>query len=154
MLARRAVAPCGTPAAELDRTGGRRKRALLADLFESLTAAIYLDGGVEAARSFILRQFRGRFEDIARDEMPFRDYKSALQERLHGMGCPSPDYEVVNESGPDHSKEFLVSVSSEGVALASGTGRSKKAAEQDAAEHAIARLEATVEESPNRSVES
>jgi ribonuclease-3 len=123
-----------------DRTGGRRKRALLADLFESLTAAIYLDGGIHAAREFILRVFQDRFEDIARDEMLFRDHKSALQEQLHGMGSPSPVYQVVKESGPDHRKEFLVSVSSEGTVLAHGKGRSKKAAEQEAAETAITRL--------------
>jgi ribonuclease-3 len=125
-----------------DRTGGRRKKALLADLFESLTAAIYLDGGIEVARDFILRQFQERFEDIARDEMPLSDHKSALQEMLHGKGCPSPDYQIVEESGPDHRKEFLVSVSSKGEVLAQGNGKSKKAAEQDAAERAISRLEA------------
>lgn len=124
-----------------ERTGGRRKRALLADLFESLTAAIYLDGGIEPARNFILRQFGERFEDIANDEMPFKDHKSALQERLHGMGCPGPYYEVISESGPDHRKEFMVSVSSEGEVLARGTGRSKKIAEQQAAEHAMGKLE-------------
>ncbi len=123
-----------------DQTGGRRKRALLADLFESLTAAVYLDGGIRPARSFILRRFRKRFEEIAKDEMPYKDHKSALQERLHGMGSPSPNYEVVKESGPDHRKEFLVSVSSEGTVLAHGSGRSKKAAEQKAAEQAIAKL--------------
>lgn len=124
-----------------DRTGGRRKKALLADLFESLTAAVYLDGGMEPARDFILRQFNKRFKDIAKDEMPFKDFKSALQEKLHGMGCPSPDYDVVEESGPDHRKEFLVSVASKGIVLAHGKGRSKKSAEQDAAEQAIAKME-------------
>ena len=133
-----------------DRTGGRHKRALLADLFESLTAAIYLDGGIEAARRFILRHFRERFVDIARDEMPFKDHKSALQEQLHGLGYPSPAYEVVKESGPDHKKEFLVSVSSEGTVLAHGPGKSKKAAEQRAAEQAIAKLA----EMPSKSEES
>lgn len=133
-----------------DRTGGRRKRALLADLFESLTAAIYLDGGIEPARDFILRQFQERFEAIAKDEMPFSDHKSALQEKLHGMGCPSPDYQIVEESGPDHKKEFLVSVSSQGAVLAQGTGKSKKSAEQDAAEHAISKLETTVSEGPEK----
>jgi ribonuclease-3 len=123
-----------------DRTGGRRKKALLADLFESLTAAIYLDGGIEAAKAFILREFRERFEDIAEEKMPIGDHKSALQERLHGMGRPSPVYEVLDETGPDHRKEFLVSVSSEGMVLAHGTGRSKKAAEQEAAGQAIAKL--------------
>jgi ribonuclease-3 len=123
-----------------DQTGGRYKKALLADLFESLAAAIYLDGGIEAARIFILREFRRRFEDIARDEMPFKDHKSALQEQLHGLGFPSPAYEVVRESGPDHKKKFLVSVSSEGTILAHGSGGSKKAAEQEAAELAIAKI--------------
>lgn len=129
-----------------DRTGGRRKKALLADLFESLIAAIYLDGGMEAAKRFVLREFRERFEEIDKDKMPFKDHKSALQEMLHGRGCPSPSYRVVNESGPDHKKEFLVSVASEGTVLAHGTGRSKKTAEQRAAEQAIA----TLSEKPSR----
>jgi len=126
-----------------ERTGGRRKQALLADLFESLTAAIYLDGGLEPARRFILSQFRERFEDIVKDEMSFKDHKSTLQEKLHELGSPSPSYEIIEESGPDHRKEFLVSVSSEGQILARGTGGSKKKAEQQAAKRALESLEET-----------
>jgi len=132
-----------------DRTGGRRKRTLLADLFESLTAAIYLDGGLEPSRDFILRQFGERFEAIAKNELPFRDHKSTLQERLHRMGLPSPVYRVIQESGPDHRKEFLVSVSSQGIVLAQGIGKSKKAAEQEAAEQGMVKLEEGVLDSPD-----
>ena len=136
-----------------ERTGGREKKALLADLFESLTAAVYLDGGIGPAREFIVERFKGRFEAMAGDELPFRDHKSALQERLHGMGLPSPEYRVTKETGPDHKKEFLVSVRSEGVALGSGTGPSKKAAEQDAARKAIASMDADGHQSDSPEVE-
>ena len=138
-----------------DRTGGRRKRTLLADLFESLTAAIYLDGGLEPSKNFILKQFDERFEAIARDEIAFRDHKSTLQEKLHRLGLPSPAYRVIEESGPDHRKEFLVSVSSQGVVLAQGSGKSKKAAEQEAAERGIVKLEeGSLDTSNSRSKES
>ncbi len=120
-----------------EKTGGRQKRALLADLFESVLAAIYLDGELGPARDFVLRQFQGRFQAVARGELKFRDNKSMLQEQLHGMGVTAPLYRIVKEIGPDHRKEFVVSVSSRGEELARGRGRSKKEAEQQAAERAI-----------------
>lgn len=124
-----------------EKTGGRKKKALLADLFESLTAAIFLDGGMKAARQFVLSRFRPLLTQISRNELDFKDHKSLLQERLHEMGRVPPTYRLVAESGPDHRKEFLVEVVSEGQVLASGTGRTKKEAEQRAARSAIAVLE-------------
>lgn len=131
-----------------EKTGGRRKGALLADLFESVVAAIYLDGGLEAARDFVLRQLEDRFNEAARGELRLRDHKSGLQERLHVLGISGPHYRTVEEIGPDHRKEFVVSVSSGGRELSRGRGRSKKEAEQQAAERAIEVLRGLTVEAP------
>ena len=120
-----------------EKTGGRKKRAILADLFESLVAAIYLDAGLESVRTFIEKQFRPQTEMLARGELELRDSKSSLQEALHRRGLPSPQYDVVREHGPDHEKTFLVNVSVRGKILAEGEGRSKKKAESQAAQRAI-----------------
>ncbi len=124
-----------------EKTGGREKPAILADLFESVVAAIYLDGELEPARDFILAQFSERFSALARGEVLARDAKSSLQERLHRLGRPTPYYQVLQETGPEHDKRFLVAVLSGSVELAQGSGRSKKEAEQEAASRAVARIE-------------
>ena len=131
-----------------EKTGGRNKRAILADVFESLVAAVYLDGEMNAAREFVLTQFEPRFAEIARGDLTFRDYKSALQECLHRLGHPSPRYRVLKEIGPEHRKEFLVSVSCEGRELSRGSGRTKKEAEQQAAERTLQRLRKSGNELP------
>lgn len=123
-----------------EKTGGRKKRAILADLFESLVAAIYLDDGLESVRTFIEQQFRPQTELLARGELELRDSKSSLQEELHRRGLPSPQYDVLRERGPDHEKTFLVSVSVGGKMLAEGEGRSKKKAESQAAQRAIDKM--------------
>jgi ribonuclease-3 len=128
-----------------EKTGGRHKRAILADLFESIVAAIYLDGGLEPVREFIFARFRNLFERLARDEVAFRDHKSELQETLHGHGLTAPRYEVIGEEGPDHMKKFEVSVSARNEVLAHGSGRSKKEAEQQAARRALEKLEQGVQ---------
>lgn len=124
-----------------EKTGGRRKHALLADGYEALIAAIYLDGGAEAATEFIARQF-AELIDEAREPAGgvMRDFKSALQERVQSGGDPLPDYVVVGETGPDHHKTFQVEVRVAGQALAKAVGRSKKEAEQEAARLALERL--------------
>jgi ribonuclease III len=123
-----------------EKTGGREKRALLADLFESLTAAIYLDGGIAAARSFILTSFKSRLDHIVQGTLAFNDYKSLLQEQLHERGLPEPRYRVIEETGPEHRKQFLVEVRISADRVATGTGRSKKEAQQQAARNAIQQL--------------
>ncbi len=120
-----------------EKTGGRNKRAILADVFESLTAAIYLDGGLQAAQTFVISRFRPLLDKIAERELELHDYKSALQEELHSAGLTEPSYRVVAESGPDHRKRFVVEVMSLGKPLAKGEGLSKKEAEQQAAEAAL-----------------
>ena len=123
-----------------EKTGGRRKHALLADGYEAVLAAIYLDGGIEAARAFVVREFAGLFEDVRSPEFWGRDYKSALQELVQARELPLPDYQVASESGPDHRKTFVVEVRVQGELLGEARGPSKKIAEQEAARRAIERL--------------
>jgi ribonuclease III len=124
-----------------EKTGGRDKPALLADALEAVIAAIYLDGGLEAARQ-VLR--RGLFE-LALEERGERiadsDRKSALQEFLQGRGQPPAEYRLAGESGPDHQKKFEIQVWVGGECMASGEGSTKKEAEQRAAHTALERLE-------------
>ncbi len=120
-----------------EKTGGRGKPALLADAFEALVAAVYLDGGMEPAAS-LLRRVLHAAVDAGRDPLLVVDYKSALQERLQALGRPLPQYRLAGESGPDHQKQFRVEVVVAGEVRGSATGRAKKEAEQDAARQALA----------------
>ena len=123
-----------------EKTGGRRKQALLADGCEALIAALYLDGGIEQARAFIVRELGGFVEQLRRDGVSAQDYKSALQELVQGRNRPLPEYRVVGAVGPDHQKLFDVEVLVAGEPLARATGPSKKEAEQEAARLALSRL--------------
>jgi ribonuclease-3 len=123
-----------------EKTGGRQKQALLADGYEALIAAIYLDGGLEAASAFLLRELKDAI-DAGHAQTIARDYKSALQETVQGRGRPLPEYRVSGEEGPDHRKVFSVDVSVGGEVLGSATGRTKKEAEQEAARAAIEKVE-------------
>ncbi|MGE3273964.1 MAG: ribonuclease III [Vicinamibacterales bacterium] len=120
-----------------DKTGGRQKPALLADTCEAVIAGLYLDGGLEAARQFILRELGGAIEEAAHPGYFGRDHKSRLQERLQALGRGLPSYRVAAEVGPDHRKLFHVQVTVGAAVLAEGTGRTKKDAEQEAAKRAI-----------------
>ena len=124
-----------------EKTGGRHKKALLADLFESLIAAIFLDGGLEPTRRFVLSRFQSRLENIQEEQLDFQDRKSLLQERLHSRGLSEPDYRVIDELGPDHKKEFVVEVYIQDRFLARASGGSKKEAQQRAADKALERLD-------------
>jgi ribonuclease-3 len=125
-----------------EKTGGRRKQALLADGYEALIAAIYLDGGVAHARAFIVREFATLLDEVRRDGVAGQDYKSALQELLQSRDMPLPDYRLVATLGPDHRKLFEIEVVVRGEPLASATGASKKEAEQEAARAALEKLKA------------
>ncbi len=120
-----------------EKTGGRRKRALLADGYEALIAAVYLDGGMDAARAFILREFEPLLEDVAGAVTIGDDHKSALQEMLQGRGEPLPEYVVTAEEGPAHRRLFTVEVRVRGEVLAEAEGRTKKDAEREAARRAL-----------------
>ena len=123
-----------------EKTGGRRKQALLADAYESLIAAMYLDGGIEQARAFIAREFAPLLDGVRAHGVAGHDYKSALQEHLQSHDRPLPDYRLTGTIGPDHRKQFLVELVVEGQAVAQASGASKKEAEQEAARLALDRL--------------
>jgi ribonuclease-3 len=123
-----------------EKTGGRFKQALLADAYEALIAAIYLDGGVDAAAAFLTRELQEAIETGASQTIVGQDYKSALQERLQALGRPLPEYRVAGETGPDHRKVFSVEVVVDGDVLGAANGKAKKEAEQEAARLALARL--------------
>jgi ribonuclease-3 len=123
-----------------EKTGGRFKQALLADAYEALIAAIYLDGGLEAAKAFLRRELKDAIDaGIAQTFAP--DYKSALQERLQALGHALPEYRLSGSEGPDHRKTFSIDVVVNGEILGSATGRAKKEAEQEAARLALGRLD-------------
>ncbi|HMF98699.1 MAG TPA: ribonuclease III [Vicinamibacterales bacterium] len=125
-----------------EKTGGRRKQALLADGYEALIAAIYLDGGIEHARAFIVREFAPLMGDARSAGVTGQDFKSALQELLQARDLPLPEYRLVSTFGPDHRKQFEIEVVVRGESLAIATGSSKKDAEQEAARSALERLRA------------
>ena len=119
-----------------EASGGRSRASTLADAFESLVGALYLDGNLEAAKDFILRHCRIEIDQIqdAPDEV---NPKGQLQEILQSIAPTSPQYEVVSEKGPDHCKEFDSRVVWEGIELGLGSGNSKKEAEIAAARTAL-----------------
>ena len=116
--------------ADVKKLTGKAMLNVRADVVESLIAAIYLDGGLEAARSFILSNWEGR---AARAEGARRDAKTELQEWAHARFGVTPSYRVDERSGPDHDPRFTVTVEIRGVAPETGIDRSKRAAEQAAA---------------------
>jgi ribonuclease-3 len=124
-----------------EKTGGRRKQALLADSYEALIAAIYLDGGIDAARAFITREFHRLIADARRHGVAGQDYKSGLQELVQARSQPLPEYRLVGTFGPDHDKRFEVEVLVAGEPLARASGPSKKEAEQEAARLALSRFQ-------------
>lgn len=128
-----------------EKTGGRRKHAIIADCYEALIAAIYLDGGIDPAEKFIAREFASLIDEAKRTGAVAsftEDWKSALQEYLQSGGRGLPVYRLAGEIGPDHRKSFVVEVMVEGEAVAKAEGRSKKEAAQAAAREALERLSA------------
>jgi ribonuclease-3 len=116
-------------------SGGRTRPSILADAFESITAAIYLDGGIREARNFILRFVLPLLG--ASKPKTFKDYKTLLQEIVQKNPDDSLEYALVGESGPDHDKHFTVEVRLDHNVMGKGGGRSKKEAEQQAAREAL-----------------
>jgi ribonuclease-3 len=120
-------------------SGGRQRLSALADTFEALLGAVFLDGGFEAARRFILRQFGNSFGELS--NIPtLENPKGELQEFLQASSTEAPRYHVASASGPDHDRVFECTVHHAGTELARGHGKSKKAAESEAALAALARL--------------
>ena len=117
------------------RTGGADRPSILADAFEAVTAAIYLDGGMEAARVFLLPFLNMELSNHRR--LHFKDYKTTLQEIIQQNPEEQLDYVLTGESGPDHDKTFRVEVHLNSNVIGKGRGRSKKEAEQQAAREAL-----------------
>ena len=119
-----------------DSTGGRNRPSVVSDAFEAVVAAIYLDGGMEAVKPYILRFIK----DAVKRETSFKDNKSLLQEEIQKVKGNSLAYEEVGEEGPDHDKTFVFRVKLNGEIIGEGKGKSKKEAEQNAAGNALNKL--------------
>ena len=135
-----------------ERSGGRQKSALLVDALEAMVASMYLDGGVDPARKFILARIvhpeLARIDAAPESTVMWADQKSALQELLQALGFGQPEYQVVEEHGPDHAKPFTVELRIRAIQQGSdlvqrGQGRTKKVAEQRAAQAALSELKRT-----------
>lgn len=125
--------------------GGRQRSSILADAVEAIIAAVYLQCGMEEARRFVLR-ILGEVIRKSPDSARAHDYKSRLQEKAHALLRQRPEYVVISETGADHDKTFCVQVRLGEVVLGTGTGKSKKEAEQSAAREALTKL-ASLEQS-------
>lgn len=119
------------------RAGGADKNSILCDVCESVVAAVYLDGGFDAARKLALRLVKDRAPQGGEDVM---DHKSRLQELLQRMGHPSPEYLLTGQGGPDHDPVFTMCVKVEGQVVGEGSGHSKRAAQQEAARRALEKM--------------
>ena len=117
-----------------ERFGGRKRASILADAVESVIAACFLDGGMEAARGFVSKYI---LTEVPVKQLHNADYKTALQELVQQKKDQALSYELIGESGPDHDKQFQVRVLLNGAPIGTGIGRSKKRAEQDAARNAL-----------------
>ncbi|MBU8933660.1 MAG: ribonuclease III [candidate division Zixibacteria bacterium] len=126
-------------APEEERSGGRTRHSIVSDAFESVLGAVFLDGGLEAARKIINKLIYSAKDDIAADSSR-NNFKGELLERIQARGEGMPHYEVVSESGPDHDKVFHVDVHVNGRVVGTGQGHTKKEAEQKAAGNALGKL--------------
>lgn len=122
-----------------EKTNGNKKPAILADCVEAVIAAMFLDGGLEPAKKFIIENLKDEIK-IATEHIGDKDFKTALQEKLQENGKTSISYNVINETGPAHDKVFEIEVTVSGKRLATGTGKSKKIAEMEAAKKALSNL--------------
>jgi ribonuclease-3 len=119
-----------------EATGGRRRLSTLADAFESLIGAVYLDSGQEKAKELVLRLFETEIGSMVSSPEEMNP-KGQLQESLQAIHPQAPDYRIISESGPDHRRVFQAEVSWRGKVLATGKGKSKKEAEARAASEAL-----------------
>ncbi|NQY91133.1 MAG: ribonuclease III [Deltaproteobacteria bacterium] len=111
--------------------------SILANAYEALMGAVFLDGGYDAARQVVAAHFAGRLDEVTSSD---RDSKTALQELTQKNYAELPTYETIKVSGPDHARVYEVEVFVQARSMANGSGRSRRAAEQEAAEHALERL--------------
>ena len=132
------LGPCLLLGKGEDAAGGRSKPSILSDAFEAVLGAVYVDGGIDAARTLVERLLTQRMAAAAQ-RLDRLDYKTVLQELIVRLHDTAPVY-VVSDTGPDHDKRFFATVIVQGVAVGQGEGRSKKTAEQAAAEQAFIEL--------------
>lgn len=118
-----------------EMSGGRNRKSILADTVEAVIGAIYLDQGLDGARDFILQYLQPLIEETAQGD--YQDYKSRLQEYVQSRSRDNVHYKIVSETGPPHAKSFVAGVFLKNEILACGQGKSKKEAEQNAAEKAL-----------------
>ena len=123
-----------------EKTGGRNKRAIVVDSYEAIIGAIYVDGGIGAAASFVDRQIGEILDAPDAGKLSCGDFKSILQEKLHNLGRPEPVYIVVDELGPDHRKTFVVQVVVMDQVIAQASGQTKKQAQKEAARLALEKI--------------
>ncbi|MEW6734602.1 MAG: ribonuclease III [Acidobacteriota bacterium] len=123
-----------------EKTGGRSKRALLVDAYEAIIAAIFLDGGIEAATNFVRRELFHDLKNLNIEDLSATDYKSALQEYLQAINLPAPEYIVIETIGPEHERLFRVELRIGQERIATGEGHAIKVAHQDAAREALTKL--------------
>lgn len=124
-----------------EATGGRTRPSILADVFEAVVGAIYLESGLEKARWFVLEQLNHYLSRVSAGDVSPYDYKSKLQEISQSLWRKTPEYRVIREGGRAHSKQFHVSACLDNEVMGEGYGRSKKEAEQAAAADALATIE-------------
>jgi ribonuclease-3 len=122
-----------------ERTGGRERPSIVSDAFEAVIASIYLDGGIEKAREWVLKHLMPQIDEILAGKK-CSDYKTMLQEAVQKGHTGKVTYEMISESGEDHNKRFNVAVLIDGSKVAYGSGKSKKEAEQEAAQHAYTEI--------------
>lgn len=115
--------------------GGNKRPSILSDAFEALLAAMYLDGGIEPVKKLVLRFVKADLKDT--NKIAFKDYKTELQEVIQKNPEEKIEYVLIDEQGPDHDKRFTVSIQLNTISIATGVGKSKKAAEQAAAHEAL-----------------
>jgi ribonuclease-3 len=119
-----------------ERKRAKKYSAVISNTVEAIIGAIYIDGGIEKARAFILRAFKNLIEKLDIDDLIFEDYKSIVQEIVQKKQQVLPEYKTIKEKGPEHNKTFIVQLSINGNAISRGSGHSKKRAEQRAAQKA------------------
>lgn len=119
-----------------ERMGGRNRDSILADALEAVVAAIFLDGGYEKTKKFVLDTFAKTIDNAINGKMK-KDYKTELQETLQANGDVKIEYQIDKEEGPDHDKTFYISLFCNRNIIGKGVGKSKKAAEQNAAKDAL-----------------
>lgn len=122
-----------------EATGGRQNDSLLADVFEAVVGALYLDQGYETIKEFLQKELFPQFEAIKANKL-YRDHKSLYQEMVQAKGLPTPSYAVLKQEGPDHDRVFTVNVLVGDAVTGTGTGKSKQQAQQAAARTALEKL--------------